>query len=1361
MAVDRGGLQYTMEARDKFSKTTQSFRKEMRASKAAFRDFQNSFKVDKGAAKQLKQIADASRGLAAASKARTSATRKSTKVLTDAERQEKKFLATKQRILDSRKIEPRLIAEGLKKLKDEKRVLSSQEKTLRKIREAKVRILRQRKVEQALIDSGVKKLKQEKRTLTAVEEAQRRVARAIRERAIAASQVQQFRAQGQDALVTPGLLRKAGELQTTTKKTAKNASNIFFSFRRLVGILAVFTLARKTVQGFNELVVLGLRFGDTLESARTSIAGILLATGELRDEFGNAVEGVEALTRAEGIAGKQIRALRQDALATTATFEQLLDTFQIAVGPGLAAGLDLDEIRALSVDISQAATAIGLPQNQLAEEIRSLLSGTIQARTTRIATVLGISNADIKRLKETGELFDFLDEKFSSFADSAAKQARETLTGIQALVTGALGEVLGQAAAPLRNELIETLNLVLDDVLLIQDAAGNVAPRPEVVAAFRSLFDALTTGVQRARELGEELGFEGLEDVLQAAGAGLSSAIEFAFGFAEGLLATFQSIVGVVREISDLFGLTVRDLGRISGALGVVVATSIVWKNTLGLVGISMKGVLRSTLKLLPTFLRMAAVLGIVVGGVKLLVEQFTGLDLSVGNTISIIKLSFAELFGTLLIQGERFAKNLANSIVQFITDPIGFIANRFLELFGIIAGGAASLAALGVISEEARVSVEDTVGNLERLAKSKAEGSGFQVFSKEDLDENAQRLNDFLAESQVKFNALESDISGRDQDAEDFAGIGTAAQDAADSIDDATDSTEDFFGVLSTANQPISELAASLVKLQDELRSAQIEFANLAGTGDVQGTGGQIARLFTAGDLANAERLRKINTEIATTTGRISQLQKIQTTDGALNIQQRAELNSLATDLVDLQDASVLAQEEQLRLTISRAAILARQELPGLRDEARLLSLTAEAEERVSAAVRNKVGHRHEALIAAQNELATAQESARLEASANLSEIVEVRQAAAQATGEEKQELDSLVTTLEQRALLEGRIAEAKLEQLRLAQEEAALIANGTLAQGLREGFNVVLDELPSNFEAGIAIIKGSVQQLTSFISQEIVAAFDPSQDGEGEERFAKFLQGIATLILNQLIQLAVAAALQRVLGETEAGAAEVASASAAGAVRVGTATTIAGIETTTATTIAGIRLANAQAIAALSVTSGGLADGGLVPEGFNTGGAVRSGARVSLSHFSPNVKGYRNGGRPPGIDPRDTVPAFLQPGEFVIRKAVVDDLGLGFFENVNSGSFSGAAAPRSSPSPVAAANAGMASGGLVSDQVQRGAASDEVESSKGSSIVLPAIVAKEREMDRLMNGGKRANLTWFRENAGTLRSILEKGSR
>lgn len=419
----------------------------------------------------------------------------------------------------------------------------------------------------------------------------------------------------------------------------------------------------------------------------------------------------------------------------------------------------------------------------------------------------------------------------------------------------------------------------------------------------------------------------------------------------------------------------------------------------------------------------------------------------------------------------------------------------------------------------------------------------------------------------------------------------------------------------------------------------------------------------------------------------------------------------------------------------------MALQETPAILRESQAMQAQLAVERTLTQAAQERVGARRQAVIEAQNAIDLARVEAQIAQEQLAANIQAVAIKAALASGDEAAALEALVVALQARLELETALSDEKLRQLEIARQEAALIESGSLGEGLSRGFEQVIHDLPTAFEAGVTIVKQSVQALASFISQSIVAAFDPTA-GDGKERIARFLQGIASLILEQLAQLAIAAAIQRNLEQAQAATIEIT-----------TATTVAGIKVAAATQAAAIELAAAQAAAALRAASGfGFHSGGLV-QGFNKGGRVAQKGRASMAHLS--ASGYAAGGppRPAGLHPADTVPAWLQPGEYVLRKSAVDNLGLRFLNALNSGSFGVASA--APPSGAGAfASAGMAKGGLVSDQVQRQSARGG-QQGNGDPVILPVAVAGEKQLDKMLAGGKYAARQLFNDNAGLIRQI------
>jgi hypothetical protein len=92
-----------------------------------------------------------------------------------------------------------------------------------------------------------------------------------------------------------------------------------------------------------------------------------------------------------------------------------------------------------------------------------------------------------------------------------------------------------------------------------------------------------------------------------------------------------------------------------------------------------------------------------------------------------------------------------------------------------------------------------------------------------------------------------------------------------------------------------------------------------------------------------------------------------------------------------------------------------------------------------------------------------------------------------------------------------------------------------------------------------------------------------------------------------------------------------------------------------------------SAQAVGGFFDFLGGILKVGSIAATVATGGAAAPLAISVAGGLSGG--GFAAGGSIPGIGDTDSVPAMLTPGEFVIRKSVVNKLGTGFFEWINGG--------------------------------------------------------------------------------------------
>lgn len=217
--------------------------------------------------------------------------------------------------------------------------------------------------------------------------------------------------------------------------------------RRVLSLGAAYAGARVFAGFIRE----GLKFNEIIETAQLGIASIITATSEVRDPFGQAQKGAAALETALVLATDQVNKLRVAGLQTAATTDELVQAFQSATAAGIAAGLTLDEIRKVTVQVVQAAGNIGLPMQQLEQEVRSILSATID-RNSRVARVLNITNEEVRLHRQLGDLQEFLNKKLEAFTTSGEK-AMETWRVLKSNMQEAFQVFSGVSVEPMFEEM--------------------------------------------------------------------------------------------------------------------------------------------------------------------------------------------------------------------------------------------------------------------------------------------------------------------------------------------------------------------------------------------------------------------------------------------------------------------------------------------------------------------------------------------------------------------------------------------------------------------------------------------------------------------------------------------------------------------------------------------------------------------------------------------------------------------------------------------------------------------------------------------------------------------------------------------
>ena len=400
---------------------------------------------------------------------------------------------------------------------------------------------------------------------------------------------QQNAAAARQAEATAAAQERAAKRATSALITQNTATNTIdrasaalrATILRLVAAYSGF----RAIEGF---VAAGLRFNTVIESSKLGIGALITATSKLEDSQGNLITGTAALAVAQGLAKGQLDKLRIAGIQTAATTEDLVTTFEEAVGAGLAVGLTLDQIRKFSISVAQAAAAIHLPMNQLQQETRSILQGTID-RNSRIAKALSLTNAEVNLAKQQGRLADLLNEKFKAF-NIAGVESVKTFAALRSNIQDAFSVLAGQATFPLFEQLrkagLEALSGIFDfrsaEIQrsfkgLVEGAAVVFKEIGEVLA------DAIAFGVERARTLSEFLARN--KEEVKATAAAIATMVRTFGEMIGSITATITGIVTMGREVNtvtaiartlnDIFELIRDNIGKIllALALGKLVTT--------------------------------------------------------------------------------------------------------------------------------------------------------------------------------------------------------------------------------------------------------------------------------------------------------------------------------------------------------------------------------------------------------------------------------------------------------------------------------------------------------------------------------------------------------------------------------------------------------------------------------------------------------------------------------------------------------------------------------------------------------------------------------------------------------------------
>lgn len=307
----------------------------------------------------------------------------------------------------------------------------------------------------------------------------------------------------------------------TVKRFAQNAGQSFDSVRSgaeaasratdsLTSSALKLVTAFVSFQTISNTIQKAIDYLATIETATLGIASAYMTGGKYLDAVsGKALSAERALAAAQADSKRTIDELRVANLQTIATLDELVRAYQVTLPVALAKGFDRKQVQAFTVAMVQAAGAIGLQMNQLAEETRSLLTGNINPRDSRIAMVLGLRPEDIREhSRNATELFNFLMDKLAAYR-IAGIESQDTWAGLWSNFKDILQQTMGMRLEPLFDVLKYELKLFSDNLYEIDEKTRTIKWNPEFLESinnFRSGLDTIIAQLYRIGMLADKFG---------------------------------------------------------------------------------------------------------------------------------------------------------------------------------------------------------------------------------------------------------------------------------------------------------------------------------------------------------------------------------------------------------------------------------------------------------------------------------------------------------------------------------------------------------------------------------------------------------------------------------------------------------------------------------------------------------------------------------------------------------------------------------------------------------------------------------------------------------------------------------------
>ena len=272
------------------------------------------------------------------------------------------------------------------------------------------------------------------------------------------------------------------------KTQAKDTQQAFSGFGDLVskafGTYAVYQFAGAVKDATSAV----LNWMGDMETYGIALASSLQVGGQYVEKIsGRVLEGAEAFKVAQRDAKGVIEALQVANFQTVASLDQLIRMYQEALPIAMKKGFDKKMVQDFTLSVTQAASAMGISLDMMAEEARSLLTGAINMRNSRVAVALGITPEDVRANSASADqLFNFLMGKLQVYRQ-AGEALQNSWRGVWSNFKDVMMQAGGKALEPLFEGIKQSLKDIIDNIVTLDKEAGKIKWNPEFVAVLDNI----------------------------------------------------------------------------------------------------------------------------------------------------------------------------------------------------------------------------------------------------------------------------------------------------------------------------------------------------------------------------------------------------------------------------------------------------------------------------------------------------------------------------------------------------------------------------------------------------------------------------------------------------------------------------------------------------------------------------------------------------------------------------------------------------------------------------------------------------------------------------------------------------------